>query len=211
VLSATVLAPVALICVWFGGWLWTLLVAVATAGLISEWRLLSRRLVARLMFATGIIYILLSAAALLWLRADTAVGRANVLFVLLVVWATDIGAYLTGRLLGGALLVPSISPAKTWSGAAGGLACALSVGIGAAQISLGPVWRALAVAAGLSIAAQAGDLLESGVKRHFGVKDSSRLIPGHGGLLDRLDGLLAAAPIAGLLAAALGRGVELWR
>lgn len=205
------LVPLALICVWLGGWPWTLLVAAATAGLIAEWGLLSGRLRAPLVFATGLIYILLAATALLWLRADARVGRANVLFVLLAVWATDIGAYLIGRLAGGVPLAPSISPAKTWSGAVGGLACALGVGIGAAEISLGPVWRALAVAGSLSIAAQAGDLLESGVKRHLGVKDSSRLIPGHGGLLDRLDGLLAAAPIAGLLAAALGRGVELWR
>jgi phosphatidate cytidylyltransferase len=210
-LSATVLAPVALICVWSGGWAWTLVVAAIAAGLIAEWRLLSRRLRAPLTFAAGVVYILLSAAALLWLRVDSGVGRANVLFVLLVVWATDVGAYLIGRLVGGIALAPSISPAKTWSGAVGGLACALGVGLGAAQISLGSVWRALAVAAGLSIVAQAGDLLESGVKRHFGVKDSGRLIPGHGGLLDRLDGLLAAAPIAALLAAALGRGVELWR
>jgi phosphatidate cytidylyltransferase len=210
-LSATVLAPVALICVWLGGWFWALLVAAAGAGLITEWRLLSRRLRAPLVFASGVVYILLSAAALLWLRVDAGAGRANVVFVLLVVWATDIGAYLIGRLVGGIPLAPSISPAKTWSGAAGGLACALGVGLGAAQISLDSVWRALAVAAGLSIVAQAGDLLESGVKRHFGVKDSSRLIPGHGGLLDRLDGLLAAAPVAALLAATLGRGVELWQ
>jgi len=145
---------------------------------------------------------------LAWLRTG---GWGNVLFVLLVVWATDIGAYLIGRFGGGPRLAPRISPGKTWSGAAGGLASALAVGLGTALFSQAPLAGALFVAAGFSVAAQAGDLLESGMKRHFGVKDSGRLIPGHGGLLDRLDGLLAAAPVAALLAAAFGRGVELWR
>jgi len=207
-LSAAVLVPVALACLWYGGWPWLLLVALATFGMIVEWMLLCRKRPSAPLLIAGIAYILLGAAALAWLRTS---GWESVLLVLLVVWASDIGAYLAGRLLGGPRLAPRISPGKTWSGAAGGLASALAVGLVAVSLRPGPVGHALAVAAGLSIAAQLGDLLESGMKRHFGVKDSGRLIPGHGGLLDRLDGLLAAAPVAALLAAALGRGVELWR
>ena len=152
-------------------------------------------------FAPGII-------ALLWLRADDVVGRGNLLFLIAIVWASDIGAYAAGRLIGGPKLAPAISPGKTWSGAVGGLLAALAV---AALFPGGPSWRGLAVAALLGVASQAGDLLESAIKRGFGVKDSGRSIPGHGGLLDRIDGLLAAAPAAALLAAWLGRGVELWR
>jgi phosphatidate cytidylyltransferase len=211
VVSAAVLASLALVCLWFGGWAWTAWVGVGTLGLLAEWGRLCRKEPGTLTLTAGVVYILTAAAALLWLRSDAAAGSANVLFVVLTVWATDTGAYLCGRLIGGAKLAPAVSPGKTWSGAAGGLACALGVGLGAAELTESPVWRALALAAGLSVAAQAGDLLESGIKRHFGVKDSSHLIPGHGGLLDRLDGLLAAAPVAALLAVAVGRGVELWR
>ena len=209
--SAAVLAVLALGCLWFGGWAWVALIGVVTLGLLGEFFALCRHRPDARMLAGGVVYILVAAASLLWLRADAGPGRANVLFVVLAVWATDIGAYLFGRLVGGAKLAPAVSPGKTWSGAAGGLACALGVGLGAAGYSESPAWRALALAAGLSVAAQAGDLLESGLKRHFGVKDSGSLIPGHGGLLDRLDGLLAAAPVAALLAVVLGRGVELWQ
>jgi phosphatidate cytidylyltransferase len=208
VLSAAVLVPVALACLWTGGWAWMLLTALAALGMAAEWVLLCRRRPSAPVFIGGLAYILLATGAFAWLRTG---GWGNVLFVLLVVWATDVGAYLVGRLIGGPRLAPRISPGKTWAGALGGLACALAVGGGAAWLSQAPAAGALAVAAGLSLAAQAGDLLESGMKRHFGVKDSGRLIPGHGGLLDRLDGLLAAAPVAALLAATLGRGVELWR
>jgi phosphatidate cytidylyltransferase len=211
VISAVVIAPVALACLWFGGWAWRAWVGAGTLGLLAEWFLMSRRQPGALLPAAGFIYILPAAAALLWLRNDAGAGWANVLFVVLTVWASDIGAYLFGRLFGGTKLAPAISPGKTWSGAVGGLACAIGVGLGAAGYTASPAWRALAVAAGLSVVAQAGDLLESGIKRHFGVKDSGHLIPGHGGLLDRLDGLLTAAPVAALLAVALGRGVELWR
>ena len=207
-LSAAVLVPVALACLWAGGWAWLALTTLAAVGMITEWVLLCRRRPSPALLAGGLAAILVAAGAIAWLRTG---GWGNVLFVLLVVWATDIGAYLVGRMIGGPKLAPRLSPGKTWSGAAGGLACSLAVGLGAALISGTPFGPALAVAAGLSVAAQAGDLLESGMKRHFGVKDSGRLIPGHGGLLDRLDGLLAAAPVAALLAAALGRGVELWR
>jgi phosphatidate cytidylyltransferase len=162
--------------------------------------------------AAGIPYVGLATIALIWLRADGDAGRANVLFMLLVVWASDIGAYAAGRLVGGPKLAPRVSPAKTWSGAIGGLFAAMAAGAAVAlALEGGKVSHILPVAAGIGLAAQLGDLLESAVKRHYGVKDSGRLIPGHGGLLDRLDGVLAAAPVAAVLAITLGRAIELWR
>jgi phosphatidate cytidylyltransferase len=213
VLSAAILAPCALACLWVGGWLWTALVAVATVGMFSEWLAMCRtRPGAAWMRVLGVPYVGLAAASLVWLRFDPAAGRGNVLFVVLMVWASDIGAYLVGRLVGGPKLAPAISPGKTWSGAVGGVALAVAVA-GLIAAAGGGAWtvRTVAVAALLSLVSQAGDLLESALKRYFGVKDSGRLIPGHGGLLDRLDGMLTAAPAAALLAAALGRGLELWQ
>jgi phosphatidate cytidylyltransferase len=207
VLSAAVLAPSALFCLWTGGWLWTALVAAGTIGMFAEWIAMCRGKPAWLR-AAGVPYVGLAAAALVWLRFDPAVGRMNVLFVVLMVWASDIGAYLVGRFAGGPKLAPSISPGKTWSGAIGGMATAILVG---AALASGSLARVALVAAGLSVVSQLGDLLESALKRRFGVKDSGRLIPGHGGLLDRLDGMLTAAPAAALLAMALGRGIYLWQ
>jgi phosphatidate cytidylyltransferase len=139
-------------------------------------------------------------------------GGANVIVLLLIVWASDIGAYMVGRAVGGPRLAPAISPGKTWSGAVGGLAGSAAIGLAAAAIlGNGPIsWRPAAFAILIGIVSQAGDLFESLLKRHFGVKDSGHLIPGHGGLLDRLDAVLTAAPTAALLALMLGRGVVLW-
>lgn len=200
--SAAVLAPLALLCLWAGGWAWAALVGAATLGLLHEWRRMARGAACG---AAGALWIVLAAAALVWLRADPAAGRANVLLLLVAVWASDIGAYLVGRLAGGPRLAPRVSPGKTWSGAAGGLLAAAAAGAAA-----GGGHGALAGAL-LSVLAQAGDLAESAAKRRAGVKDSGALIPGHGGLLDRLDGLLAAAPAAALLAHSAGPGVVLWR
>ena len=164
--------------------------------------------------ALGVLYIGIAGISLIELRHDNEAGRGNILFLFFVVWASDIGAYMFGRLLGGPKLAPAISPGKTWSGALGGLLSTMLVGwIAADMLAPGTpsVTRVLVVAAVLGIATQLGDLLESGVKRHFKVKDSSMLIPGHGGLLDRLDGLMVAAPVAALLAFAVGYGVPLWR
>ena len=165
-----------------------------------------------LRLALGVVYIGLAGIALIELRHDNEAGRFNVLFLFLVVWASDIGAYMAGRALGGPKLWPAVSPNKTWSGAAGGLLAAVLVALGAAQVFTpgAPTIAVVAVAALLGVASQVGDLLESAIKRHFHVKDSSRLIPGHGGLLDRLDGVLAAAPVAALLSLALGQGRVLW-
>jgi phosphatidate cytidylyltransferase len=169
-----------------------------------------------LWLALGVLYIGVAGIALIELRHDNAAGLGNVLFLFLVVWSSDIGAYVAGRLLGGPKLAPAISPGKTWSGAAGGLLSSIGIGLLMADLLAPGSWTAnpfkVALVAGiLGVATQLGDLLESAVKRHFKVKDSSSLIPGHGGLLDRLDGLMAAAPVAALLAFAVGYGVPLWR
>ncbi len=213
--SAAVLAPLAVAGIWLGGLTFALLVVALALGLAVEWCLLwrGRRRGDSLLFPAGLGYVALAATALLWLRADPSAGWPNVLFLLLIIWAGDIGAYLVGRLLRGPRLAPRISPGKTWSGALGGLLAAVAAGVIAAHLLDGanPLWRAAAVAACLGIVAQAGDLLESLVKRRLAVKDSSHIIPGHGGLFDRLDGVLSAAPAAALLALTLGRGVVLWQ
>ncbi len=212
ILSSVLLAPVGLGCLWLGGAAWTVLILAASAGLAVEWTALCRRLPVPGRWAAlagGVPYVGATTLALLWLRADPVAGRRAVLFVLLVVWASDIGAYLAGRALGGPRLAPSVSPGKTWTGAAGGLLAAAVAGFALAAGG-GRFMTAILVAVVLGIAAQAGDLLESAVKRGFDVKDSGSLIPGHGGLFDRLDGLLVAAPVAAGLAMLAGRGVVFW-
>jgi len=156
----------------------------------------------------GAPYIGLPVLALVWLRAD--IGYQGTFWLLLVVWATDIGAYAAGRSFGGPLLAPRISPKKTWAGLAGGMVSAAMVGAATALV-LGGAWLPLAAISGaLAVVAQAGDLAESHAKRHFGVKDASALIPGHGGLLDRVDGVLAVAPVVALLELFVG-GLPVWR
>ena len=165
------------------------------------------------LFAWGVPYIGAAVVALIWLRADPQVGRGNLLGLIILIWASDIGAYIVGRLVGGPRLAPSISPGKTWSGAIGGLIAAAAVGAIAAlwDGSGSSVIKAAGIAGCLGIVSQLGDLLESKLKRHFGVKDSGHIIPGHGGLLDRLDAVLIAAPVAAALAWMAGPGVSLWR
>jgi phosphatidate cytidylyltransferase len=217
VVSACVLAPIALTCIWLGGIVFTLLVAAVALGLIAEWLMLCRLPAARRggapLWAAGLAYVLVAGAVLLFLRGDPVAGRANVVFLVLIVWAGDVGAYLFGRSLGGPRLAPHISPGKTWSGAFGGLLAAIAVGLAAAHFlsNAGFAWRAALVGAGIGVVAQAGDLLESYVKRRLEVKDSGHLIPGHGGLFDRLDAVLSSVLAAGLLALFLGRGVVLWQ
>lgn len=161
----------------------------------------------------GIPYLGLGAVALVWLRQPSGSGGVNVIVLLLVVWSSDIGAYMAGRAIGGPRLAPAISPGKTWSGAVGGLVAAAAVGAAASAIlGKGAIsWRPVGFAVLVGVIGQAGDLFESQLKRHFGVKDSGSMIPGHGGLLDRLDAVLTAAPAAALLALVLGRGVVLWK
>ena len=157
----------------------------------------------------GAVYVGLPCLCLVWLRGHPGDGRLIVLWLLAVVWATDTGAYAFGRLIGGPKLIPALSPNKTWAGLGGGMLCAALAGGGIAASAPGLPWLALGLFAALvAVVSQAGDFFESGVKRHFGVKDSGALIPGHGGALDRLDGLLFAAPFAGL--GMLLWGAKLW-
>jgi phosphatidate cytidylyltransferase len=145
--------------------------------------------------AAGLAYAALSGFSLALLRGDGVAGLRAVLFLFAVVWATDIMAYFTGRALGGRRLAPSISPGKTWSGAIGGTISGIAAGLIVATYAAPAIGLAAmaVVALLLSTISQIGDLFESGVKRRYGVKDSSRLIPGHGGVMDRVDGLVAAA------------------
>jgi phosphatidate cytidylyltransferase len=241
VISALILAPIALACAWYGGLAWQLLLAVAALGLGWEWARLARTVQGPLpaapaiMIATlglsvilagagmaagaavllagtawwgarnrwfaaaGIPYAGIALVALFWLRAQPN-GFLDTMFLVFVVWGTDVGAYVAGRIFGGARMAPKISPGKTWSGAAGGLVVAAIVGAFLAARGRGFDLGAIPAALLLSLCGQAGDLLESAIKRYVGVKDSGGTIPGHGGLFDRLDGFLLAAPMACILA-----------
>lgn len=131
----------------------------------------------------------------------------HVLALFAVVWANDIGAYVFGRTIGGAKLAPKISPNKTWAGVVGGLGCGIAAAAAIATAASGmSVMLAILLALVIGAASQAGDLFESWIKRRFEVKDSGRLIPGHGGVLDRVDGVLAAAPLAAILTVAVRMG-----
>lgn len=163
----------------------------------------------------GLVYVALPAAALIWLRSDPKFGLAAVLFVLAVAWTTDTASYVGGRTLGGPKLAPRISPKKTWSGFLVGTLTPALVGYGfALYLGVTSPWALALVAIGLAFACQMGDLLESAVKRRLGIKDMSQLIPGHGGLFDRIDSLLLAAVVAGLIAlrdlVAPGSGLLIW-
>lgn len=257
VISAVVLAAVALSATWAGG-IWFRLLAVAIgAAVFFEWATMAGRVAsirqqagswvlvglvllalavgmdaqtvflgalgaALLVFLYGrlageggwlwlaVAYAAIPAAALAFLRDGDAAGLWAILFLFAVVWATDILAYFVGRAVGGPKLAPSISPGKTWSGAIGGAAAGTLAGIGVAAAAASPAspWLIGLAALLLSVLSQMGDLFESGLKRRFGVKDSGWLIPGHGGVMDRVDGLVAAA-IALYVVGALAAGADM--
>jgi phosphatidate cytidylyltransferase len=155
--------------------------------------------------ASGIPYAGALALAPIVLRADDADGFLAMIFLFAIVWTTDISAYFAGRALGGPKLVPQVSPNKTWAGAVAGLIASAVVAVAVAKMAALTAFFALAmVAVVLSIFAQGGDLFESFLKRRFHAKDSSRLIPGHGGLMDRLDGFVSASVAAALIGLARG-------
>lgn len=261
--SALVMAPVAVLAVWWGGLPFTVLVAAASLILLWEWlRMVSAKPQglllgiggAALLLALGMLVIRPAPVALfiivlgaiasalaarggrerrLWaplgvlyagalalpaavLRGDDQFGLVALIWLFAVVWSTDIAAYFCGRLIGGPKLWPRVSPNKTWSGALGGTLFATLAGMAALYLAgVHTALLAAPVALLASIASQAGDLFESSMKRHFGVKDSSALIPGHGGFMDRLDGFVTAAALALLIGFARDpdapvRGLLLW-
>ncbi|HEY1258419.1 MAG TPA: phosphatidate cytidylyltransferase [Stellaceae bacterium] len=162
--------------------------------------------------ALGALWVALPCVSLLWLGSAPSGGRATLFWMLAIVWATDIGAYVFGRALGGPRLAPRWSPRKTWAGFLGGTLCAAAAGAAtAAVLSISPAQWLILLSAALAVVEQLGDLAESLAKRRFGVKDSSSLIPGHGGLLDRLDGLLAVVPTVALLTLIGGSSILTWR
>jgi phosphatidate cytidylyltransferase len=156
----------------------------------------------------GVPYVALPVVALLSLRADPAYGLTAIIWLLVVVWSADTAAYAAGRGIGGPKLAPSVSPNKTWAGL-GGAAGGAALAGGLAGWAAGLPWLApvIAIAALIGVIEQMGDLFESLLKRQHGVKDSGALIPGHGGMLDRVDGLVAAA-LAGVVIGALHAGPE---
>lgn len=222
IMSSLVLAPLALVAAWLGGLVFVVFWVVAASIVLWEWSRLvlqtKLRGFARIdWLAGGVAYAALLLFAPIILRRDGALGFAAIAFLFAVVWATDIAAYFAGRALGGPKLWSAVSPKKTWSGAIGGTLGGIAAGLLTMKLLGLSVAPMLVLVAGfLSAVAQAGDLLESAVKRHFGAKDAGSIIPGHGGVMDRLDGFLtaaAAAAMVGLIRAGLdapARGLLVW-
>lgn len=224
VVSAVVMTAIAGTAIWLGGWILAGFVAVIGLGLLYEWVQLSRAIAGSplalwLWLLVGLVYIGAACLSIVALGAWWAIAP-----IVLVVIATDSCAYFAGRAIGGPKIAPTISPSKTWAGLAGGMAGAAAVAIacylifaaaidriGGTPAGLGAHARpaalsiAAAIGALLAIVAQAGDFFESWMKRRAGVKDSGALIPGHGGLLDRLDGLMPALIVFTAGAVLLGR------
>jgi phosphatidate cytidylyltransferase len=190
-------------------------VALVVLGCFAVAALASRE--RRIWCASGLLYAAALLIAPLLLRGDARFGFAAILFVFVIVWLTDTTAYFVGRAAGGPKLMPRVSPNKTWSGALGGTAAAVAGGVVVAwQCGVANLVAVAVVAFVLSVASQVGDLAESAIKRRFNAKDASQLIPGHGGLMDRLDGFVAAASAGTLIGIAHGgfdapaRGLMVW-
>ena len=195
-LAAVAMMLVAVAAVVLGGYVFAVLVAAAATVIFYEWTRIVRGW-GPAWAVGGFVYALLPALALLWVRDRADHGLALVLWIFIVTWATDMGAYFIGRAFGRAKLAPSISPGKTIAGLYGGMAAATL--LGGAWAWYAGLDRLLWLLAPLfALAAQAGDLFESWMKRRSGIKDSAGWLPGHGGLLDRLDGLVPVAILTAL-------------
>jgi phosphatidate cytidylyltransferase len=194
VISSVVLAAMAIVVTWYGGIAFSIFWGAAATAIFWEWtRMSSYRLS---WVASGALYSGVFLLAMIWLR-NTSYGLFAIFWLFSIIWSADIVAYFMGRAIGGPKLWPSVSPRKTWSGAIAGTVAGIIAGLTVIWlIGLAlSVFHAI-IAFIIVIAAQLGDLMESAVKRHFGIKDSSHLIPGHGGVMDRCDSLVAASVMA---------------
>lgn len=200
--SAVVMLAVAGAALWAGGWLWGLFVGAIALGVLVEWVRLAVRITpsapARAAwFVGGLVYVLLAAVILYLLRVVVPlVGSTPIVLLLGAVIATDVGAYFAGRTIGGPKIAPRISPSKTWAGLGGAVVATTALTFVVFAVTDGvpaSFGEKLGMGLGMPVVAQAGDFFESWMKRRAGVKDSGNLIPGHGGLFDRVDGLLALA------------------
>lgn len=209
VISAAVLAPLVLAAAYWGGWPYNIIVGLAALILVSEWsRMVGRR---PLWLALGAVYIAFTCWALWRLRLDPEWGRLTIFWLFAVVWGADIGGYAFGMTLKGPKLCPAISPGKTWAGFIGGTLSAALAGWAVVAYVLDGASLTIALYSGaIAVVSQAGDLFESWIKRRFGVKDSGALIPGHGGLFDRIDGLVAAALAVAVINLSLEGNVLTW-
>ena len=190
-LSAVAMMLIALLAALEGGYVFAVLVAAASTAMFYEWTRIVRGWGPAWSLG-GFFYALIPALALLWIRDRADHGLALLLWVFIITWTTDMGAFFAGRRFGRTQLAPSMSPNKTVEGLYGGMAAATLLG-GAWALLTGLPYVLLVLAPLFALAAQAGDLFESGMKRRAGLKDSGRWLPGHGGLLDRLDGLVPVA------------------
>ena len=197
--AAIVMAGFALVAAFLGGYVFAIFVALLAGMMFIEWRRMTDGWGAGWMTA-GFLYALLPALALLWIRDRAPQGLELLYWVFIVTWTTDIGAYFAGRAIGGPKLAPTISPNKTWAGLIGGMVSATLAGWAWVQFTMLPPSLIL-LAPLFAAAAQGGDLFESWLKRRSGVKDSGSLLPGHGGILDRLDGLVVVAVLTALFQA----------
>lgn len=209
--SAVVMLVIVAAALWAGGWVWSIFAGLLGLGVFFEWTAIVwrmtkspvRRIVA---LALGVLYIGFGAAMIGALGNDELMGFSEgrlpwaLIGIVAIVIATDTGAYFSGRTIGGPKIAPAISPSKTWAGLLGGMLCAALVVAYISTQDTGmpiPLVGGMIAGALLAVVAQAGDFLESWMKRRAGLKDSGKLIPGHGGLFDRLDGLLAVANVTG--------------
>jgi phosphatidate cytidylyltransferase len=214
IVSAAALAPVAMFAAYLGGWPFAAFWGAAAIAVLWEW---TKLVTGPGWVISGIFYAGVMLAAPVVLRHDAELGFLAMVLLFSIVWTTDILGYFAGRAIGGPKLMPAISPKKTWSGALAGAAGAMIVAVLVASLFGSFNKAAIAsIALLLSVVSQLGDLLESWVKRRFDAKDASHLIPGHGGVMDRLDGFWAAALVGCLIGLLRGgfdgatRGLLVW-